>query len=119
MTRRRAEQDIQKALADHLRLRAHKDVFWFACENGGYRTAIEAAILKSCGVRVGVPDLILVRDGKTYGLELKAPAGRLSPAQEAAHQEMKAAGAKVAVAVGIDQALEQLEGWGMLRGRAQ
>jgi VRR-NUC domain len=119
MTRRRPEQDIQKALAEHLRLRAHKDVFWFACENGGYRTSIEAAILKSCGIKRGVPDLILIKSGRTYGIELKAPNGRLSDAQRIAHEEMKAAGAKVAVAVGIDQAIAQLEAWEMLRGTAQ
>jgi hypothetical protein len=119
MTRRRPEQQIQRALADHLRLRAQPNVFWFACENGGYRTAIEAAILKSCGIKRGVPDLILIKSGRTFGLELKAPNGRLSESQRTAHEEMKAAGAEVAVAVGIDQALERLEGWGLLRGTAQ
>jgi hypothetical protein len=117
MTRRRPEQQIQRALADHLRLRAHKGVFWFACENGGYRTAIEAAVLKSCGIKRGVPDLILIKSGRTFGLELKAPNGRLSPAQEAAHEEMRAAGAEVAVAVGVDEAIAQLEQWAMLKGR--
>jgi hypothetical protein len=117
MSRHRPEQQIQRALADHLRLRAHKGVFWFACENGGYRTAIEAAILKSCGIKRGVPDLILIKSGRTFGLELKAPNGRLSAAQEAAHEEMRAAGAEVAVAVGVDQALKQLEAWAMLKGR--
>jgi VRR-NUC domain len=119
MTRRRPEQDIQKALADHLRLRAAPGIYWFHPPNGGGRSAIEGAILKACGVRAGVPDLILVRDGRTFGLELKAPNGRLSESQRIAHEEMKAAGAEVAVAVGIDQALERLEAWQMLRGRAQ
>jgi hypothetical protein len=119
MTRRRPEQDVQKAVADHLRLRRAPGVYWFHPANGGARTAIEGAILKACGVRAGTPDLILVRDGKTYGLELKAPNGRLSESQRVAHEQMKAAGAEVAVAVGVDQALERLEGWGMLRGTAQ
>jgi hypothetical protein len=119
MTRRRPEQDVQKAVAEHMRRRAQPNVFWFACENGGARTAIEGAILKSCGIKRGVPDLILIKSGRTFGLELKAPNGRLSPAQEAAHEEMKAAGAEVAVAVGVDEALERLEGWGMLRGSTQ
>jgi VRR-NUC domain len=119
MPRRRPEQQIQTALAAHLRLRASKDVFWFACENGGGRSAIEAAILKSCGIKRGVPDLILIKSGRTYGLELKAPGGRLSDAQRLAHDEMRAAGAEVAVAVGIDQALDQLERWQLLRGAVQ
>jgi hypothetical protein len=119
MRRARPEQQIQRALAEHLRLRAHKDVFWFACENGGARSAIEGAILKACGIKRGVPDLILIRAGRCHGLELKAPGGRLSDAQRIAHDEMRAAGAEVAVAVGIDEALAQLERWQLLKGTAQ
>jgi hypothetical protein len=115
--RRRPEQDVQRAVAEHLRLRRAPGVYWFHPANGGARTAIGGAILKACGVRAGTPDLICIRDGRTYGLELKAPAGRLSEAQCIAHEEMKAAGAEVAVAVGLDAALAQLEAWQMLRGR--
>jgi hypothetical protein len=107
------------ALADHLRARAAAGTYWFHPANGGARTAIEGAILKACGVRAGTPDLILIKDGKTFGLELKANGGRVSEAQAEAHQEMKAAGAEVAVAVGIDDALAQLERWQLLRGRTQ
>jgi VRR-NUC domain len=115
--RRHPEQEIQKALADHLRTRAAAGTYWFHPANGGARTAIEGAILKACGVRAGTPDLILIKDGRTYGLELKADNGRVSPAQALAHQEMKAAGAEVAVATGIDEAIKQLEVWQLLRGR--
>jgi hypothetical protein len=58
-------------LADHLRARAAAGTYWFHPANGGARTAIEGAILKACGVRAGTPDLILIKDGKTFGL-LKA-----------------------------------------------
>jgi hypothetical protein len=115
VTRRRPEQEIQKALADHLRARAAAGTYWFHPANGGARTAIEGAILKACGVQAGTPDLILIKDGRTYGLELKADKGRLSPA----HEEMRAAGAEVAVVVGIDEALAQLERWQLLRGQTQ
>ena len=119
MKRRHPEQEIQKALADHLRARAAAGTYWFHPANGGARTAIEGAILKACGVRAGTPDLILIKDGKTFGLELKADNGRVSPAQAQAHQEMRAAGATVAVATGIDDALAQLEAWQLLRGQTQ
>jgi hypothetical protein len=116
---KRPEQEIQKALADHLRARAPRDVYWFHPANGGRRTAIEGAVLKACGVRAGTPDLFLIKSGKTYGLEPKAANGRVCPAQKAAHDEMRAAGAEVAVAVGIDAALAQLESWGILWGQAE
>jgi hypothetical protein len=50
--------------------------------------------------------------GKTHGL------GRASPAQMAAHDEMRAAGAEVAVVV-VEAAVAHLELWGLLWGRAQ
>ena len=85
----------------------------------GARTAIEGGILKSCGVRAGTPDLILVRDGKTFALELKATGGGHSSAQREAHDELRRAGAEVATAVGIDDAIGQLERWLLLRGSVQ
>ena len=117
--RRHHEQTLQKALADHLRARAVAGTYWFHPANGGARTAIEGAILKACGVRAGTPDMILIKDGKTFGLELKADNGRVSPAQAQAHQEMRAAGAEVAVATGIDETIKQLEVWQLLRGQTQ
>jgi hypothetical protein len=101
---------------EHLKLRHAPGIYWFHAANGGYRTPIEAKVLKSLGVMAGVLDLILIRDGKTYGLELKAHGGHLSPAQRTAHMLMRAAGAEVEVAVGLDAALRQLESWGLLRG---
>ncbi|MGA7611518.1 MAG: VRR-NUC domain-containing protein, partial [Xanthobacteraceae bacterium] len=65
------------------------------------------------------PDLILIKDGRTFGLELKAANGRVSPAQAQAHEEMRAAGAEVATVFGIDDALVQLERWQLLRGQTQ
>ena len=114
-----SEQGLQRTLADHLRARAVPGIYWFHPANGGGRSAIEGAILKACGVRAGTPDLILIKDGRTYGLELKADKGRVSPAQAQAHEEMRKAGAEVAVATGIDEAIKQLEAWQLLRGAAQ
>ena len=70
------------------------------------------------GVRAGVPDVILIRDAEMYALELKAEGGRLSLAQRECQERMRAAGCKIATAVGLDQALAQLEAWGLLRGSA-
>jgi hypothetical protein len=117
--RRHPEQNLQRALVGHLRSRAVPGLYWFHPANGGARTAIEGAILKACGVRAGTPDLILIREGKTFALELKATGGRLSPAQHKAHDELRRAGAEVATAVGIDDAIGQLERWRLLRGSVQ
>jgi hypothetical protein len=68
---RRSEQDVQRAIVQHFRLRATPDLYWFYPANGGARAAVEGAILKVCGVRAGRPHLICIKDGRTFGLELK------------------------------------------------
>ena len=54
-----------------------------------------------------------------YALELKTEDGKLTPAQQQAFAELRAAGAIVDVAYGLDQALAQLEAWGLVRGSAR
>ena len=67
------------------------------------------------GTKAGVPDILLLANGRLFGLELKADHGRISPAQLRTHAEMRAAGATIGVATGIDEALELLGIWGLLR----
>src|SRR5262245_63129641 len=115
MTRRRPEQQLQRAIVGHLRWRARPGVWWTHIPNGGWRSPIEAKIFKALSVVAGAPDLLIVFEGRAYFLELKSEAGRVSPAQHECHQALRAAGATVAVASNIDQALELLEKWGILR----
>jgi hypothetical protein len=89
-------------------------VWWVHYPAGGYRRPVEARILKALGVKAGVPDLLLVRNGQLFGLELKAPGGRLNEAQDLTIPAMRAAGALVEVAIGLDAALDQLQRWGLL-----
>jgi hypothetical protein len=113
------EDIIQRAVFEHLRVRCAPGIFAFHPANGGWRSHIEAAILKGLGVRPGVPDVIAVMDGHTYALEIKPPGGRLTAAQNVAHAALRAAGADVATAWGLDDALAVLERWGVLKGRTQ
>jgi hypothetical protein len=117
--RARPEQEIQRALFQHLAVRAASTVFAFHPANGGWRSRVEGAILKGMGVKAGVPDIIAIKNGQCYALELKAPDGRLTPVQRDAHAALAAAGATVAVAYGLDDALARLEAWGLLRGSCQ
>src|SRR5262245_34296156 len=116
--RQRPEQQIQRAIFLHLAARAAPGVFAFHPANGGFRTAAEGRILAGLGVVPGVPDVIAIKDGRTFALELKSDAGRLTPSQDNCHTAMRAAGAIVGVAHGIDQALAWLEERGLLKGRA-
>lgn len=112
---KRPEQNIQRAVFQHLRARSMPGVFAFHVPNGGRRSKIEAAIMKGLGVRSGVPDVIVFYRAQIFGLELKAKGGRLSPAQRQTLNEMEVAGARTAVAGSLDEALFTLECWGVLR----
>ena len=119
MKRRRPEDEIQRAVFQHLKARAAKKVFYFHPFNGGYRRPIEAAITKGLGVRAGVPDIIAIRAGQVFGLELKANGGKVSASQIEVQDLMQCAGAVTATAYGLDGALRWLEQHGILQGRAQ
>jgi hypothetical protein len=119
MTRRsRPEDAIQRAIVQHYRMRAAPGVFMFAVPNGGWRSPVEAAIMKATGTVPGIPDTIWLKDGKTYALELKAKGGRLSEAQEHVLTKLRDAGASATHAHGLDQAIRILEGWGFLKGHS-
>jgi hypothetical protein len=90
-------------------------VYAFHVPNGGARSPIEAKILKSCGVRAGVPDVIAIHRGQVYAVELKTTEGRATDAQWQAIEDLRAAGAHAEVCYGLDRALAVLEGWGLLR----
>ena len=53
------------------------------------------------------------------GVSAESVDGRLSDAQRVAHDEMRQPGAEVAVAIGLDDAIAQLECWQLLRGSGQ
>jgi hypothetical protein len=119
MSRRaRPEAAIQRAVFQHLRARSAPGVFAFHPANGGYRKPVEAAIMKGLGVVAGVPDVIVIHAGRCYALEIKASGGRATPKQLAAIAAMEAAGAYTCIAKNLDRALEVLERWQILRGRA-
>jgi hypothetical protein len=101
----------------HLRARGTSSVFAFHVPNGGYRRSVEAAIMKGLGVVPGVPDIIAIRDGRVFALELKCEGGRTTDKQLKTIAALREAGAFTAVAEGLDAALRTLEAWGLLKGR--
>ncbi len=120
-----AEFRLQCALVQHLRLRAYPGTYWTALANGEKRSAKTGARLKAMGLRAGNPDLLLIREGCCYGLELKAlrigargeplKGQGQSEAQQFAMLDWRGAGGRYAVATGIVEALAQLERWELIR----
>ena len=113
--RRQPETQLQRAVLEHLRWRGVPGLFVFHYPAGGWRTPTEAAILKGLGVTPGIPDLLILHQGKLHALELKSARGRLTTVQAQTQHHMRVAGALTATAIGIDEALERLEAWGLLR----
>ena len=109
---RRPEQQVQRAVIQHLAWRPRPGVWWTHIPLGGLRSKIEGAILRGLGTARGTPDLLIVADGKAHFLELKSAGGRATDAQRQCHEALRAA---VAVAQGIDEALAWLEVWNLLR----
>jgi hypothetical protein len=107
----RNEAAIHHTVIAHLQQRGVPGVFFFHPANGGYRRKIEAKILQGLGVVPGVPDVIIIYQGR------KAPDGRATSEQLEVVAAMEAAGAYCCIAEGLDRALAVLEAWGLLRGR--
>lgn len=118
------ENDIQRAVFKHLRTRGAPGTFAFHPKNGGiHQRGRSRGINSGLGVVSGVPDVIVIRAGSVYGLELKSQAAakakqKPSDEQLAVKDQMLAAGAFWACAVGLDEAIDTLEQWGVLRGVA-
>lgn len=112
---RLSEETIHRAVVDVLTRAAMPGIAWTHMPAGEARAKGVAGKLKGMGVRPGWPDLLIVKDGRLYGLELKTETGRLSTAQVAAHAALTAAGAEIAVAYGLDAALAKLKSWGAVR----
>lgn len=112
------EQQIQRSVVQHLRARGAPGLIFIHVPNGGYRRPVEAAILKGMGMRAGVSDLLLFRNGKFYALELKALGGRPTEAQIEFLSDINKAGGFSCLCEGLDRALRVLETWGLLKGKA-
>ncbi len=123
----RPEQEIQKAVLAHLKMRGAKDIFYFHCPNGGFRKPIEAAIFKSMGLVAGIPDLIIIRklgqwSCQVFALELKDNGRRGKKLtdheieQEKVRVRMQAVGVITDVTYGLNETITWLEGHGLLKG---
>lgn len=114
------ENQIQRAVFDHLRQRGARGVFAFHPKNGGvHQKGRRRGINAGLGVVSGVPDIIIIKEGRVSALELKAGKGRLSENQVTTHLQMIQCGCNVHVAFGLDDAIDWLEAKGFLKGRTK
>lgn len=112
------EDRLQVGVLEYLEL-VLPHALLFHVPNGGRRSLTEGRKFKLLGVRAGVPDLVLVHDGKTYFFELKAPKGRVSPEQHRFGEDARIAGAGWAVVRSLDDVRNALSAWGIATREAR
>lgn len=120
----REEQEIHRAVVQHIRTRGVRGLIWFHPFNGAFYggkrskkgISIQGSIATGLGVRKGVADLILLFNGNAYALELKSEQGRPTTEQMEFMSDWMAAGGSGCIAHGLDRALKCLETWGLIKG---
>jgi hypothetical protein len=102
------EHAEQCAVATWLRMRG---VWFFAVPNGAKMGPAEAAKMKREGLEPGVPDLLIVDNGKMLALELKSrdPKARASKEQKAWLLHLDGEGWDCKVAHGAEEAISWLQ----------
>jgi len=115
----RPEDALQTAVATYLDRCLPSASWWTATANGAFlggdvkRRAIQAARMKRAGVKNGTPDILIVWDGRLFGIELKAGKGKLTDAQRDVADAMTNAGAGWTCARSIDDVAGFLTGLGV------
>jgi hypothetical protein len=112
------ESDIQIQVVEYVSLLAAQCGFlFFAVPNEGMGEAKTGAglgrmaRLKKMGIRPGVADLVFVKDGRAYFLEMKKPGGKQSENQKAFEIDAMKAGSWYATAFSFSEAIERLKRW--------
>ena len=114
---RREEDNLQKAVVNHLLVRAYDEVIWWHTPNGEKRDKRTGAKLKAMGVKPGIPDLLFFHCARLFFIELKKTdgKGRLSKAQKERIAELEFQGAIGIVSSSLDEVLEFCEDNGLIR----
>lgn len=113
--RKRPEQALQQDVANFLAAVLGPQTFFTAIPMGprgaGRVGLMRGALWKGMGAKPGVPDLVIIWDGRCFFIELKAEKGKVSQVQRECHQLLSDAGCEIAVARSIEDVMECLEVW--------
>lgn len=122
MSRNRLEEEFQIALVDYLNLvKTANGFMFFSSPNEALGKAKTGAgigrmvRLKKMGLRHGVSDLIFVKSGRVFFLELKAKKGIQSDYQKEFESDCFKISAPYAIAYSFGDAIKILTDWGILK----
>lgn len=132
MKRAQPETQLQRAVIHYIRMAA-PHALCFAVPNGGKRSKIEAAIMKSTGVMPGVADLLLFWQREIFkserdlcgnsiayylpehgAIELKAGKNTVTPTQKDFRDKWAGLGGKYALCRSLDDVQAALKMWGVI-----
>jgi hypothetical protein len=105
------EERLHRDIAQYLSLTL--DGGWFTTIPLGGGGRLRGAILHGVGVKAGVPDILIVHNGRAVWLEIKSPKGRVSPEQYLCHQSLALARSSVAIVRSLEDVERALIGWGV------
>lgn len=112
MRRAQPEQALQRQVAEFLSV-ALAGNSWFSSMPLGGGGRLRGAILHGLGVKAGLPDVLVVNDGRAIWLELKARNGRVSTGQQLCHNDLSRARCPVAVCKSLDDVIAALRAAGV------
>jgi hypothetical protein len=111
-----SEHSLQVQLLTRLDTEARPEVYWFAIPNAGRRSLRMGAHMKHEGLRSGVADLcFMLPSGRSAWLELKKPGSYQTVEQKGFQARCARLEHPYAVAKTLDQAIEILKSWGVMR----
>ena len=112
------EGPIHRAIIELLDYELPPDAIYHHSPNeldmSGPEAARQIAKARGLGTRIGWTDLEIIWQGRFYGVEIKAPGGRVSTPQSETHAAMRRAGALVAVVSSVSEMKEILIQWDIL-----
>jgi len=103
------EKDIQKSITDYLDYK--RDLYYFRAGSGAVNVTRKngsKGFFKTG--KAGVPDIVVVKDGKFIGLEVKTPTGKQSEKQKEAEAEITKCGGEYHIVTSIDDVIKALYG---------
>lgn len=108
MRRAQPEQALQRQVVQFLAVALEGNSFFTTIPLGG-GGRLRGAILHGLGVKRGLPDVLVINDGRAIWLELKAKRGFVSEAQRGCHAALASARCPVAVVRSLDDVIEALQ----------
>ena len=106
------ELQFQKSVKRYLDLALPPGTFWTHFPAGGGGKA-RGAKLKAMGLVPGVPDILIIHDGRACWIELKTKGGRVSADQIATGRQLELAGSQTYLARTLGEVADALDAFGI------